>query len=98
MTSRLGRLNKKIEKLLVQKEKVESVYIESISKIILKSVQEDIDIQIIAGIILDTSDIIKESPEKKEAWQEAGRKFLSRSNSKQLKSAIEEDLSIHQPM
>ena len=90
MSSRLGRLNKKIEKLLVQKEKVESVYIGSISKIILKAVQDGTDIQIIAGMILDTSEIIKGSPEKKEAWQVAGQKFLSRSNSKRPKDATEE--------
>lgn len=98
MSSRLGRLNKKIEKLLVQKEKVESVYIGSISKIILKLVQEGTDIQIIAGMILDTSEIIKKSPEKKEAWQGAGRKFLSRSNPKRSKDGNEDALSGAQPM
>lgn len=98
MTSRLGILNKKIEKLMVQKEKVESVYIGSISKIILKSVQEGTDIQVIAGMILDTSEIIKESPEKKEAWQVAGRKFLSRSNPKRSKEGNEDALSGAQPM
>jgi hypothetical protein len=93
MSSRLGRLNKKIEKLLMQKQKVESVYIGSISKIILKSIQKGTDIQVIAGMILDTSDIIKKSPEKKEAWQVAGRKFLSRSNPKRSKDANEDGLS-----
>ena len=98
MNSRLGRLNKKIEKLLVQKNKVESAYIGSISKVILKSVQQGTDIQVIAGMILDTSEIIKKSPEKMEAWQIAGQKFLSRSNSKRPKEAVEEGQSITEPM
>ena len=98
MNSRLGRLNKKIEKLLSQKQKVESAYIGSISKIILKSVQQGTDIQVIAGMILDTAGIINDSPEKKEAWQIAGRKFLSRSHSKRRKDAVEGGQPIHQPL
>lgn len=94
MDLRLGNLNTKIEKLLHQKQKIEEAYINSIAKVISDSIRKGADIQALAGLVLDASEIIKESSVKAEAWQIAGQKFLSRSKTRRLKAKAAKDQSI----
>jgi len=82
MTLRLEKLDTKIERLIHKRESIQKSYIGAVSKLISDTVQKGIDIQVLAGLVLDTEAVINTSPSKVEAWQTAGRKFLSRSGRK----------------
>ncbi len=79
MTLRLEKLDTKIEKLLQRREKIQQDYREALLKLMLNSLEKGPPIQTLAGILLQAEDLMKEFPHKQEVWQEAGRKFLSRS-------------------
>ena len=72
------RLNVKIEKLQQKKQQLEEGYTASISQLVTKAVRQGADIKLLAGIMLDAMVLVEEFPDKKEAWQTAGQKFLSR--------------------
>ena len=82
MTLRLEKLDTKIERLIHKREAIQKSYIGAVSKLVSDTVQKGIDIQVLAGLVLDAEEIIEAIPSKVEAWQTAGRKFLSRSGRK----------------
>ena len=79
MDKKAELLKIKIEKLTSQLNKIEEKKVQSISKTINNMTKKGLDIRVLAGIILNAEDVIKSLPNKVEAWQVAGEKFLFKS-------------------
>lgn len=77
MDAKLKELDSKIEKLKAKKKKIEENGLKRLTPCINKTISAGIDLQTLAGIILDTPNILNELSHNKEAWQIAGGKFLS---------------------
>lgn len=95
MDAKLVALEAKIEKLKEKKKKIEENGLKRLKPCINKALTSGIDLQTLAGIILDTPSILNELPHNKEAWQVAGGKFLQPSSPK-TKSKPTQDYPAHQ--
>jgi hypothetical protein len=82
MDEKIDKIKAKIEKLTEQQHKIEEKYVMTVARLVKNMTNKGIDIKILAGMILDAGEIIKGLPDKKEAWQKAGEKFLFKSKNK----------------
>jgi len=97
MDAKLEALDAKIVKLKEKKKRIEEEGLKRLKPCINKALSKGIDLQTLAGIILDTPNILNDLPHNKEAWQVAGGKFLRPSNSK-TKSKPSQDYPTHQSL
>jgi len=65
---------------------MEEKYISAVTQLVRDRTQKGHDLPILTGMILSAEQIIKESPNHKEAWQVAGQKFLVRAKHKSLQN------------
>lgn len=78
MDARIDKIKARIEQLTEQQHKIEEKYITTVAKLVKNMANKDVDIKILAGMILGAEQVINENMDKKEAWQKAGDKFLFR--------------------
>lgn len=97
MDAKLAALDAKIEKLKEKKKKIEENSLKRLKPCINKALTNGIDLPTLAGIILDTQNILNELPHNREAWQVAGGKFLQ-SSSPKTKSKPPQDHPTHQSL
>ena len=76
MTTRLEKLNAKMEQLTAKKQQLEQDQLQRLSKLILEVSQKGVNLQVLAGLILNAPNLVTE--DNKETWQKAGKKFLLR--------------------
>ena len=76
MDNKAEKLKEKIQKLNQQLQKIEERHERSIAKLVKDTSKKNIDIRVLAGIILNAETIINANPKELEAWQQAGEKFL----------------------
>lgn len=95
MDAKLEALDTKIHKLKEKKKKIEENGLKRLKLCINKAISNGVDLQTLAGIILDTPKIILENQNYKEAWQVAGGKFLQPTRLK-TKSKPTQDHPTHQ--
>ena len=85
MTTRLEKLNAKIEKLAGKKQQLEQAQLQSLGKLILEVSQKGVNLQTLAGLIVNAPSLV--TSENKEVWKKAGKKFLSRRRSQKISKA-----------
>lgn len=95
MDAKLEALDARIEKLREKKKRIEENGLKRLKPCINKAISNGIDLPTLAGIILDTTNIIKEISNNKEVWQIAGGKFL-RPSSPKTESKSPQDHPTHQ--
>ena len=76
MDAKAEKLKEKIQKLNQQLQKIEERHERSIAKLVKDTSKKNIDVRVLAGIILNAETIIKANPKELETWQQAGEKFL----------------------
>lgn len=86
MDASLDKIKAKIEKLKVQQHQMEENYINAVAHLVRDHTQKGHDLPLLTGIILSADQILKESPNHKEAWQVAGQKFLVRAKNRSFQS------------
>ncbi len=86
MDASLEKLKTKIEKLTRQKCQMEEKYINAVAHLVRDQTQKGRDLSLLTGMILNADQIIKESPNHKEAWQTAGQKFLLKAKNRNFKT------------
>lgn len=93
MTTRLEKLNFKIEKLAMKKQQLEQAQLQSLSKLLLEVSKKDVNLQTLAGLIINSPSLI--TSENQEVWQKAGKKFLSRQRPQKIPKAPTASDSMH---
>ena len=76
MDAKIDKIKARIEQLTEQQHKIEEKYITAVARLVKSMTNKGIDIRTLAGIILNAEKIINDAPDKKEAWQNAGERFL----------------------
>jgi hypothetical protein len=82
MDVKLEALEAKIANLKEKKKKMEEDGLKRLKPCINNAISNGVDLQILAGMILDTANILNVLPHNREAWQVAGEKFLQPSSPK----------------
>ena len=85
MNSNLDKLKIRINKLTEQHHQIEDKYINVISTLVKDLTGKGIELNILAGMLLNVHTILQDLSFKTEAWQEVGEKFLFRSKNKYKK-------------
>lgn len=88
MDDKLERIDAKMAKLALQRKKVKEKTLQSLSSIIAKNKN---DLSLLAGMLLDSENIISQNHEKVEAWREAGKTFLRKGKPKQSSPKADKD-------
>lgn len=65
---------------------MEAKYINAVAYLVRDQTQKGQDLSLLTGMILNADQIIKDSPNQKEAWQTAGQKFLLRAKNRNCKA------------
>ena len=76
MDASLEKLKARIEQLTAQQHQMEEKYILAVAHLVKGLTDKGADLPTLTGMILNAEAILTESPDKKEGWQVAGRKFL----------------------
>lgn len=97
MDARLEALEAKIDKLKEKKKRIEEDGLRRLNPCINKALTNGIDLQTLAGMILDAPNILYDLFHNREEWQVAGEKFL-RPSSPKTKSKSSQDYPTHQPI
>jgi hypothetical protein len=76
MDNKAEKLKEKIQKLNRQLKNIEEKHERSIAKLVKDTSKKDVDIKVLAGMIINAEKIINQNPGEAEMWQQAGEKFL----------------------
>lgn len=91
MDNKADQIKKRIQKLNQQLQKLEEKSERAIAKLVKDTSKKNIDIRILAGMILNAEALVKSNPKELEAWQQAGEKFLAGAKRKQADSKNKPD-------
>ena len=83
MDNKADQIKQRIQKLNQQLQKLEEKNERAIAKLVKDTSKKNIDIRILAGMIINAESLVKANPKELEAWQQAGEKFLAGAKRKQ---------------
>ena len=83
MDNKADQIKQRIQKLNQQLQKLEEKNERAIARLVKDTSKKNIDIRILAGMILNAEALVKSNPKELEAWQQAGEKFFAGAKRKQ---------------
>ena len=69
-------INAKINKLILQKEKIQKKRESAFLKLLAKRQNEGMSQTLLVGLLISAEQLVQEHPNFKEVWQAAGERFL----------------------